>query len=611
MPQPYLLNNFKRIIFSFLFSLFISSSIFISYGEGAALNKPSFYAESWEPYSVRPDILTLESHNHELGPLWDSSKAAQFSFIASLLAFNDEKTHFYFIARDSEYLYDTARLVTQNSENAKRIHLINISRLNLDDSQTKMYLAQQGLTQDNLLHERKALFIDTGFSGTVPRNIEEFFKNQALDHIHTQLLVSSNRHIPSSRIFLSYFDLHAYEKSPLSMHPKIIDYESLPKYTERSDAFINYNGILEPISPKVKSSYRIGTGTLGGYHYSDGLVSPLLSTRHMEDLKAYWDRPSVQKQFYQEYSDLVWLKKVSLKPDGEYLIKKKLDELKNSLERNFFEAQIRDLAEHRQKISRNQHPLDLKKIGIKPEIYTSDSESFNQKKIAQLIQDNPEKWNHFFTNPHQNIFNLFNKKDWTSIEELIEMKPNLSITRILAKHIFTPSLIHERPDLPVSFIYHADPHTLQDLAIYIFKNPETERMEDLIKLTIERGNQSTLYWLTLYTFTQPHTGSMSEALKALIKKGDQTVLSELATHVFSQPHVQDLESLLLLTIEKANQVVLKHLIQYTFSKPHTQKMNKALDLLKKKSFPRTLALLEDTQKEKKLSLPPLCRSLWL
>jgi hypothetical protein len=623
MTPSYFLNSFKMILFFFssffsllfsllfLFSLFFSSFIFLSYAKATPddSSNPSFF---YEPYSVRPDILKLEGRSHALGSFWDKSKAAQMSFIASLLAFNDKQTHFYFIARNSEYLYDTARLITQNTEDAKRIHLISISPVNFNDPQTKIYLAQQGLTESQLLYERKALLIDTDFLGTVPRYIQGLFKKEVADRIQIQLLVSGHHRISSSRIFLFHFDSGSHEKNPDSMHLNIVDYESLAKYTKPSDSFRNYFGVFEPVSAKISIPYHMDRIlsfmeeilSPKKPHLPHTPVSPLRSTQYMEDLKAYWERPSVQKRFYEEYSQLLWLKQISLRPDGPYIIKETFDQRHSSLEKNFLEAQIRDLTEHYQKVLQKESPLNLKELGIKPEIVNSEKELLNHRIILQLLDENLEKWLPVFKNPHQGILNLFEKKDWASIEELIPLKLSSSVTRILEKYLFTESSVRQRPDLVLRFIYYGDSYTLRHFSILAFENLKTERTEAIVlKLILTKQGPRRDLYLPLSLDTQ----SISQELNDLIKKRyhyerDQRDRKDRKNSKNQSSFSSDDDLQRNPERDLKHQTILSQLITYFFSQPHNQHLGEALKLLQMKL---------KTDMPLHLPLPFSCGKTWL
>lgn len=82
----------------------------------------------WESYLDRPDILKIEPmEQRNLGEAWKKLKPAHFSFVAQLLEMYPKDTQIYFLARDPEYLFDAAKLVTEGTEDFKRIHLAALS----------------------------------------------------------------------------------------------------------------------------------------------------------------------------------------------------------------------------------------------------------------------------------------------------------------------------------------------------------------------------------------------------------------------------------------------------------------------------------------------------
>jgi hypothetical protein len=86
---------------------------------------------------------------------------AYVSAVAALFELIDPRHELYFVARDGEPFYDVARLATRNDpERARRLHLLNVSRLNMDDAHLADYLAQEGLSAGG-----DALLVDIGFSG--------------------------------------------------------------------------------------------------------------------------------------------------------------------------------------------------------------------------------------------------------------------------------------------------------------------------------------------------------------------------------------------------------------------------------------------------------------
>lgn len=91
------------------------------------------FAQTYESYLNRPDILTLKSQKHETGLIhgWEELKRAHLEAIVMLFEMYPQHD-IYFLARDSELLYDSAKIVFKDNPNQlKRIHLLNISRANM------------------------------------------------------------------------------------------------------------------------------------------------------------------------------------------------------------------------------------------------------------------------------------------------------------------------------------------------------------------------------------------------------------------------------------------------------------------------------------------------
>src|SRR4051812_44416598 len=66
--------------------------------------------EGYESYLERPDILNVTAQAHpELGADWEKLKRAHIEAVAQLLEMYPDR-EIYFLARDSELLYDMARL---------------------------------------------------------------------------------------------------------------------------------------------------------------------------------------------------------------------------------------------------------------------------------------------------------------------------------------------------------------------------------------------------------------------------------------------------------------------------------------------------------------------
>lgn len=164
--------------------------------------------------------------------------------------------------------------MTEGTEAAGRMHLLNVSRANMRDPHLKDYLRENGISEEAIKDGKKVLFIDTGFAGTIPRVLGEAFPEEIRAHLKTHLIVSSNPEHPSSRAFLMHLNPSISDSHPSEMHGSIISYEHMPRYADRSSRYFFSEGRYHPISP------------LGGS--SDGSVSKEKSFPYIQDIKAEW-----------------------------------------------------------------------------------------------------------------------------------------------------------------------------------------------------------------------------------------------------------------------------------------------------------------------------------
>lgn len=507
--------------------------------------------EGWETYLDRPDILSMQAQSFQQPDAnWENLKAAHFSFIAFLLEAYPAKIKIYFLARDSEHLYDVARLVTQGTKDADRVHLLNVSRANMRDKNLIPYLNQNGITEEGLRHGEKILFVDTGFAGTIPRVIAESFPVDVREQLTTQLLVSSNASHPSSRTFLVHLNAMINEVPPTQMHGTIIGYEHMPRYTDRSSHYVEIKGTYHPLSSLKK--------------VSDGSVDKEGSEAFMKDLIASWKSPQTRAHFKFEREQAKWFH-LALR-DGSEAAKVQLRDrlqLENESARHLAEAQIRDFIEVT-KNTQELYKIGLEDIGLKA---VKSSQGISKKN--ELIKKFPE-WAPYLENPNDKIPDLFFKKNWQMIGNLIDANVDAEVNWILVKNLYDAPATGIKKGLQVLMIEKADVETLKLLATHTFSRPYTKDMGDLLKLLIEKADVEVLRLLAVTVFSQPHTQDMHDLLKLVIKKGRSRTWQHLAKYTFSQPHTQGMHDLLKLMIEKADAETLRALAKFTFSMPHTQ-----------------------------------------
>ncbi|MCE3009968.1 MAG: hypothetical protein LW875_05095, partial [Proteobacteria bacterium] len=523
----------------------------------------------YESYLDRPEVLKIQAKPIAGDQTWtEKLRPAHFTFVAQLLEMHPER-ELYFLARDSEHLYDVARLVTEGTKDAQRVHLLNVSRANMRDPLLKSYLAQHGITEEALVGGQKVLFVDTGFSGTIPKVIGENFSVSARQNLKTHLIVSSNEAHPSSRSFLVHLNPFVVNGNPASMHASVVSYEHMPRYTDRSTSFFAENGAYHPIS-NLKTA-------------NDGSVSKEISVKYIQDLKAAWSTHEVQKRYKIEKQAFKALYEITkTKASIEDLLRLKA-QLESTFDQVFVEAMFKDAAEIQQRINESQS-FEVTSLGYK-ESFTSASSKKNH-----LIKDYPQ-WANILEDPIGGIEHLVKTKDWVTLGALIDANVDHEFNKILAQNLFKQVAKGPQKSLQIAMIEKGDPHVLRLLAMDTFSKPHTAEMKDLIRLTIEKGDLQVLKLLAAYTFSKPHTAEMKDLIRLTIEKGDTNVLEKLATDTFSKPHTAEMKDLIRLTIEKGDTNVLWDLAAYTFSQPHTAEMKDLIRLTIEKGDTNVLELL--------------------
>jgi hypothetical protein len=285
--MPFLLNTI------FLFILSLSANLSLA-GDHQEINHSNAIPAQYQSYSDRPDILSVEakSHSEVLPEDWEKTKWAHLEAISQYLEIYKD-FELYFLGRDAELLHDLAKLVASGiPQEQERIHLINVSRANMNTKNVREYLSQNGISEKNLATGKKILFIDTGFSGTIPLKIMSFFP-KFKEQFSAHLITSSNSDFPSTRVFLYHLNALISYISPHQLHGTVINYEHIPRYTDRSNEFVLVGSTWHAISPLKKSS--------------DGVVDPKIGLMYQQDLKLFWSNPDNQAAFLQRRAVYQWL----------------------------------------------------------------------------------------------------------------------------------------------------------------------------------------------------------------------------------------------------------------------------------------------------------------
>jgi hypothetical protein len=453
----------------------------------------SGFAQEMEPYSVRPDALTVPPGAHELGESWERMKRAHLEAVAEVLELYPDH-EIYFLARDSEILYDTARILLKDEPaEFKRLHLLNVSRANMRAEHVMDYLAQEGISEDALKSGKKVMFVDTGFVGTIPRVLAEKFSPEAARNLGKHLLVSSNEAIPSSRVFLAALNPMAVGHAPAKMHGTIIDYEHMPRYTDRSTGFQFVNGRWEPM------------GAVAGM--SDGKTSKAQAKIYMEDMAAYLAKPTT-KDLFRARREL-WRELKKLQAAGDLAgLKQRLISLAKT-ERPYGEAIVRDF------LDATRGPISILELGLRPD-RGADSSSFNKK--AALIAEMPE-WQPILEDPETGIKDLIAKGDFSTLGAINDVIKSYEFHTLLAQGLADAEPLTKARAFLDSLIMHGSRDARMSLGTHFFTNPNSLRFgPDPVRKFIETTEISDLPQLAK-ALVQPHSSAWGEdAIRALAEK---------------------------------------------------------------------------------------------
>lgn len=324
----------------------------------------------FEPYSDRPDILLVKPQAHPSDKRWENIKAAHFTTVALLMALYPTQD-LYFLARDAEFLHDTARLIFRNDpQTLARLHLLNVSSVSVSNMHLADYLNENGISEQ-ALKNKKIVFVDTGFKGTVPSKISSLFSRQGQSNIKTHLLLSENLDIPSTRAFLSYMDANVNSAHPSTIHSTLSDFEEYSKFTDQSTNYIKYGGRWTPISVAVR--------------IRGGFVDRGEALELMEDLVYESQKSETSSQFL-ETQKLIDEILQALKSNDENKLKELLKK-----EPLLVESLIRDILDAQKNIGTVTN-LTPEKLGLIPKTYIEDvqhKQQENKKPSPKILEVAP------------------------------------------------------------------------------------------------------------------------------------------------------------------------------------------------------------------------------
>lgn len=549
-----------------------------TWAAGDSKSQADSLPSGYESYDSRPDILKLQAKAHSgLGSDWSNLKRGHLEAVAMLLEMYPTQ-EIYFLARDSEILYDFARWVARDDAAlSKRIHLLNISRANMRAEHVQDYLAQEGITSETLKSGKQVLFVDTGFSGTIPRVISEYYPAELRSQLKTHLMSSSNPAHPSTRVFLTAINPAAPDLHPGSMHGSIVSYEHMPRYTDRSDRFARINGRWQPLSK-----------TQGA---SDGSVSREKAQAAMEDLLAYANQKEAQTLLNERRAQWKKIRNIAMgeQDKASNLLTQELKSLLDAHPKDLFiEAMVRDTVE----ILASNHGgqgvnVSVEALGLKPIL----SGSHSQSNKNALITKYPE-WAPILENPETEIKKLIQLEDFGKLGAIVDAIHDTEFITLLCKTLGSQSPTPGAKNLVKVLIEKGDNVARENLITYVFSTPHSVKMKEELSLLIEKGDSNIWQRLALDVFPKPYVADLKDQLRLLIEKSDKDCFGYLAQRLFNNPFPAEIKDELKLMIEKGNYTAHLFLLSNVFSQPHTSEMKDLLRLLIENIDPSSLQLIK-------------------
>ncbi len=476
-----------------------------------------------EHYSSRPSIQCVASVSHSdlFEKSWPTLKQAQLEFVAQVLGLypSDE---IYFLARDSELFFDLSVLLmgVEDRTQLSRLHLVNVSRSHLGAPFLFDYLEQEGVSYEGLRSGKRYLFVDTGFTGSIPRKILKQFTSHLGPEVgaqfHCHFVSSMNPRIPSSRIFLATLSPASVGHDPGWMRNTVLEYEYLHRFNFRSTEYDWVDERWEPAAPRTDQVEN------------DGKVSRPEALRYMEDLKAYSELESTRALFRARLHLWQQLREAAENSEQSELVAL----LKALLVRQDLpgEAIVRDFLEWQGKVL--SIFIELDELGLMPE--HSMGPSSNKR---QLILKCPH-WRSILEDPIIEVPKIVENGDFLNLNRILDVLDDVQIQKIIFRALAGPF-----PTEEIKF---------------------EARKSLLARIDLDKGKERE--WIALETFSQASSVDLGQVLNRLIDEGDSQVWSILVLNAFKKPHSIAWKSELNLLLEVAEPV---HLIQI-FCHPHSK-----------------------------------------
>ena len=450
------------------------------------------FAENETFYRERPDVLKASSSKIESTEkfsvgVWDEIKRALPETIAFYLeAYPDHDL--YFLGRDGEYLYDFSRAILSESER-KKVHLINVSRANVDDPHIRDYLDQQGISERHFQKGKKIVLIDTGYYGTMIEKIARLFPEIPESQIKKHLVLSEKKTIPSTKVFFKYLDPWSAYKESQQMHGKLNLIEHLPHQTKKSTSFDVFKGKWDAKAELAALEDQKLSGFIQG------------------DIKAYADLKPTKVHFKTlrgQYSDV--FKAYSQKDE------KKLIDLLKAFDARGEKEFVSDFYEltKTEMIDASLFPyLDPEK---------------RKKLIEKELQKNDE-WKRILAAPDEEIPRVLSIKWVKSNKDYLEAALDQKEFReALLHHLGSKPTTTETQKIILALIDRSHIETMNDFPKFVFSNPKSfdEELSVLpIKRFLQLSSEDSLQRFVKFFIYTPQFGSLKDSVSILNEMKDK------------------------------------------------------------------------------------------
>jgi len=522
----------------------------------------------------RPDILSVTPRQHnDLSPEWPKLRRAHLEAVAQLLEFYPDR-EIYFLARDSELLYDLAKVMTRGDRAAsKRLHLLNVSRLNMRSEHLPNYLAQEGISNRALHKGKKFLFVDTGFAGTIPSAIQRTFPWSDENSFQTHLMASSNAEHPSTRVFLNALNPMAGSLPPGHLKGSVGAYEWLPHTHSRSNDFGIADKKWVPISTLRDDD--------------DRFAAPEKAIPFMEDIRHYAESSEAQKLLQNLRGTYRGIYRKIQAGDQAGLV----GDLKGLLSQTpetdpLAESRVRDIIEI---VQRNHSASGLQisssDVGLQE---IKDTESSNR---LQLMRKVPE-WRPILERPSYWIPRLLRQGEVGILGAIADSLQDEDFVNLLAEELVSGKPTASKKKLFGALAKKDDPQTIRALA-WGFSQPDSEAFgQEFLTSHIQKQNEPEALRTLSVAFAMPHSANWQAALSALIQKTqDKDILTDLAI-AFGEPHAAGWRKEFMQLLEKTNNPDVLRELALTFEQSHAA--------LWDEEFEATLEKIQDPEVRKRL-----------